>query len=120
MATPYDHAAAAETLFHPLANPDRREQDPMRALVAAHDLRILLGLAELGAVKHARHQGWTWAQIAEVSGITRQAAHVKWSALVGCDTDTIVEEVDEVLAHAAALGRPDHDPWGTGLRDGGF
>ncbi len=21
---------------------------------------------------------------------------------------------------AAALGRPDHDPWGTGLKDGGF
>jgi hypothetical protein len=101
----YDASGGAEILFHPLADPDRREKDPMRALQAAHDLRILLALAELGAVKHARRQGWTWAQIAEVSGITRQAAHVKWSALVECDTDTIVEEVDEVLAQASGFGR---------------
>ncbi len=82
MSTLYDPAAAAETLFHPLADPDRRELDPIRALVAAHDLRILLGLAELGAVRHARQAGWTWAEVGQSLGMTKQAAQQRFGVLM--------------------------------------
>jgi hypothetical protein len=82
MSAPYDPAAAAATLFHPLADPDQREQDPLRALQAAHDLRILLGLAEVGAVRHARRAGWTWSDVGECLGFTKQAAQQRFGLLV--------------------------------------
>jgi hypothetical protein len=82
MSTPYDPDSAAATLFHPLADPNRRELDPMRALEAAHDLRILLGLAELGAVRHARRANWSWSQIGECLGFTKQAAQQRFGLLI--------------------------------------
>jgi hypothetical protein len=30
------------------------------------------------------------------------------------------DDDDALRQRAEALGRPDHDPWGTGLKDGGF
>ncbi len=100
----FDPATACETTFLPLADPARRQQDPLRALQAAHDLRILVGLAELGAVRAAHRDGWTWADIGQCLGITRQAAQQRFGLHTG----------------AVASDQPDHDPWGTGLKDGGF
>jgi hypothetical protein len=86
MTTPlpgsFSPTAAAEITFLPLADPERRENDPIRALQAAHDLRILLGLAELAAVRHARQAGWTWSEIGEALGITRQAAQQRFGVLL--------------------------------------
>ncbi len=82
MAPSFDPAAAAETTFLPLADPARREQDPLRALQAAHDLRILLGLAELGAVKHAHRDGWTWTDIGQCLGISKQAVQQRFGPLL--------------------------------------
>jgi hypothetical protein len=78
----FDPAAAAETIFLPLADPERRALDPLRALQAAHDLRILLGLAELGAVRHARQAGWTWGEVGECLGFSRQAAQQRFGVLL--------------------------------------
>jgi hypothetical protein len=78
--TTYDPAAAAAVLFHPLADPERRELAPIDALVAGHDLRILLGIGEADAVRHARRAGWTWEEIADAAGISRQSAHARWRA----------------------------------------
>lgn len=40
-------------------------------------LRRLADRLELAAVQAAIEQGWTWAQIAEALGVTRQAVHKK-------------------------------------------
>jgi hypothetical protein len=82
MATPFDPATACETLFLPLADPKRRETDPLRALQAAHDLRIMVGLAELGAVRLAHRDGWTWPDIGRCLAITKQAAQQRFGPLL--------------------------------------
>ncbi len=60
---------------------ERRTYDPIAALFAAHELRDLLGLAEIDAVRHARRADWTWSQIGEALGTTRQAAQQRFGGL---------------------------------------
>ncbi len=54
-----------------LPSPD----EPAEALAAVVSLRIMADKLERKAVKKALDQGWTWAQIAEALGISKQAAH---------------------------------------------
>jgi hypothetical protein len=49
--------------------------DPAEALAAVVSLRRLADQLERAAVAKALDEGWTWAQIAEALGITRQGAH---------------------------------------------
>lgn len=42
-ASTFDPTQAAEVLFLPLAGPERRRADPLRALSAARDLEMILG-----------------------------------------------------------------------------
>ena len=49
--------------------------DPAEALAAVVSLRRLAEQLERAAVARAIEQGWTWAQVAEALGVTRQAAH---------------------------------------------
>ena len=49
--------------------------DPAAGLAAVVALRRLAERLEFASVQHAVDQGWTWAQIAEALGVTRQAAH---------------------------------------------
>ncbi|MGD9571007.1 MAG: leucine zipper domain-containing protein [Thermoleophilia bacterium] len=49
--------------------------DPAAALAAVVALRRLADRLERAAVDRAVEQGWTWAQVAEALGVTRQAAH---------------------------------------------
>ena len=49
--------------------------DPAEALAAVVALRRLADQLERAAVARAVEQGWTWAQVAEALGVTRQAAH---------------------------------------------
>jgi len=58
-----------KTLPHP--------NKPADALAAVSSLRMLADQLERSAVKEALQQRWTWAQIAESLGVTRQAAHKK-------------------------------------------
>lgn len=51
--------------------------EPGEALAAVVALRRLAEQLERAAVARAIEQGWTWAQIAEALGVTRQAAHKK-------------------------------------------
>jgi Homeodomain-like domain-containing protein len=48
--------------------------DPLAAVVA---MRELLERLEDAAVEGALRDGWTWPQIAEALGLTRQAVHKK-------------------------------------------
>lgn len=54
-----------------IPSPDK----PAEALAAVVALRLIADRLERKAVKKAIEQGWTWAQIAEALGVTRQAAH---------------------------------------------
>jgi hypothetical protein len=67
-----------EVAFLPVADPERRQLDPMGALAAARELRTLIGAAEYDAVDWARRADWTWAQIGEVMGTSRQAAQQRF------------------------------------------
>lgn len=49
--------------------------EPAEALAAVVALRRLAEQLERAAVAHAIQQGWTWAEVAEALGVTRQAAH---------------------------------------------
>jgi hypothetical protein len=49
--------------------------DPAAALAAVVAMRRLADRLEAAAVERAVAQGWTWAQVAEALGVTRQAAH---------------------------------------------
>ena len=51
--------------------------DPADGLAAVVALRRLADRVEADAVERALRDGWTWAQVAEALGVTRQAVHKK-------------------------------------------
>lgn len=51
--------------------------DPIEALAAIAELRKVLERQEAVLVRRARTQGRSWARIAEVLGVSRQAVHKK-------------------------------------------
>lgn len=59
-----------------------RAEDPADALAAVVALRRLADTLERRAVTHALGAGWTWAQVAEALGVTKQAAHKRLAPLV--------------------------------------
>jgi len=54
--------------------------DPRVGLQAASALRRLAETLEAAQVANARRQGWSWQDIADVLGVTKQAVHQKHSA----------------------------------------
>ena len=52
-------------------------RDPAVGLAAVASLRTLLESLEELQVGNARAQGWSWQQIAEVLGVSKQAVHKK-------------------------------------------
>ena len=51
--------------------------DPRTGLRAVAALRRLLEQLEALQVDNARAHGWSWQEIAEILGVSRQAAHKK-------------------------------------------
>ncbi|MGH3413581.1 MAG: RNA polymerase subunit sigma-70 [Marmoricola sp.] len=51
--------------------------DPQVGLQAVRALRTLLEKLEALQVGNARAQGWSWQDIAEALGVSKQAAHQK-------------------------------------------
>lgn len=49
--------------------------DPAATMAAATALRRLADRLEREAVDRAVGMGWSWAQVAQALGVTRQAAH---------------------------------------------
>ena len=62
-----------------LPSPD----DPADALAAVVALRRSADQLELAAVAAAIEAGWTWADVAEALGVTRQAAHKRFAHRIG-------------------------------------
>jgi len=54
--------------------------DPAAAIAATIGLRRLAERMEREAVERAVDEGWTWQQIAQALGVTRQAAHKRHAA----------------------------------------
>jgi DNA-directed RNA polymerase specialized sigma24 family protein len=52
-------------------------RDPATGLRAVAALRKLVDHLEAVQVRNARDQGWSWQQIAEILGVSRQAVHQK-------------------------------------------
>jgi hypothetical protein len=51
--------------------------EPADALAAVAALRRLADRVEDAAVEQAMRAGWSWPQVAEALGVTRQAVHKK-------------------------------------------
>ncbi|KQW87085.1 hypothetical protein ASC94_27055 [Massilia sp. Root418] len=60
-------------------------EEPSDALAAVVALRAMADQLERKAVRQAMADGWTWAQVAEALGVTRQAAHKKHAASLARD-----------------------------------
>ena len=54
------------------------DHDPLRALAAVAELHREVNRAEAVVVRRARLGGASWAQIARVLGVSRQAVHKKY------------------------------------------
>ena len=53
--------------------------DPRTGLRAVAALRKLLEQLEALQVDNAREHGWSWQEIAEILGVSRQAVHKKYA-----------------------------------------
>lgn len=56
--------------------------NPEEALAAVVALRVMADKLERRSVKAAIAQGWSWSQIAEALGVTKQAAHKRHAASI--------------------------------------
>ena len=56
--------------------------EPEKALAAVVALRVAADKLELGAVASALEQGWSWSQIAEALGVSKQAAHKRLASSI--------------------------------------
>ena len=57
-------------------------EHPEEALAAVVALRVMAERLERKAVKEALAQRWTWSQIAEALGVTKQAAHKRHASVI--------------------------------------
>ncbi|MCU7928294.1 MAG: helix-turn-helix domain-containing protein [Candidatus Thiodiazotropha sp. (ex Dulcina madagascariensis)] len=57
-------------------------ENPDEALAAVVALRVMADRLERKSVEKAIEQGWTWAQVAEALGVTRQAAHKRHATFI--------------------------------------
>jgi hypothetical protein len=56
--------------------------DPAEALAAVVALRLMADKLERSAVSAALEQGWSWSQIAEALGVSKQAAHKRLAGII--------------------------------------
>ena len=59
--------------------------DTEDALAAVVALRRLADRLELESVQYASSQGWTWAEIAESLGVSKQAVHKRYAKRINLE-----------------------------------
>ena len=74
---------------HELLDAATRLEDPAEGLAAVCDLRRHLEQLQTVHVENALRAGWSWSQVAETLGVSRQAAHRRYARVVR-------ERLDEV------------------------
>jgi transcriptional regulator with GAF, ATPase, and Fis domain len=67
----------------PIATELTHPASPADGLAAVVALRRLADGMEDAEVERALRDGWTWAQVAEALGVTRQAVHKKHARRLG-------------------------------------
>jgi len=82
ITVPTSYLDTHETLAFPILDRKARERDPLAALVAARDLQLILERARESAVLEARRAGWTWGNIGECLGTSRQSVHEQYGSAV--------------------------------------
>ena len=65
--------------------------DPATALAAVIALRRMADRMEREAVDRAIRTGWTWQQVAQALGVTRQAVHQRHAARIRVEATTSEE-----------------------------
>jgi DNA-directed RNA polymerase specialized sigma24 family protein len=74
--------ARAHQNIDALLDGDQREADPLNALAAARVLLAEIDLEISSAVRMAHRDGWTWADIGQCLGISRQAVQQRFGPLL--------------------------------------
>jgi DNA invertase Pin-like site-specific DNA recombinase len=69
--------------FNSIPSPD----DPEQALAAVVALRLVADRLERESVKYAIEQGWTWNEIAQALGVTRQAVHKRYAKSIKANAE---------------------------------
>jgi DNA-binding XRE family transcriptional regulator len=70
------------------ANPGgAADADPRTGLRAVRALRRLADRLEAIQVRNARRQGWSWQEIAQSLGVTRQAVHQKHAGQLPAESE---------------------------------
>lgn len=70
-----------------VSGPPTLPEDPADALAAVGALRRLADRVEDAAVERALVEGWTFSQIAEALGVTKQAVHKKHARRLASQTE---------------------------------
>ena len=107
---------------HELLDAATRLEDPAEGLAAVCDLRRHLDQLQTVHVENALRAGWSWSQVADTLGVSRQAAHRRYARLVrerldevrdasNSDTGLVVTGAARLAMHlarqeAGALRRP--------------
>lgn len=76
--TPVDLSTTVDLVFEKVPDPS----NPVEALAAVVALRRLADRLEAASVQAAIDQGWSWVQIADALGVTKQAVHKKYARRV--------------------------------------
>ena len=82
--------------------------DPKTRVRAIHHLAVGVDTLERQVLLDAQSEGMTWAQIGEIYGVSRQAAHRRFSdeTIVPSDFfDQLLEDLDEDLQVAPNLAK---------------
>ncbi len=93
-----------------LARAALRLGDPAAGLTAVRELRRRLDTLEAAHVDQAIEAGWSWREVAEALGVTKQAAHAKHARRTQRGQDGLVvagrarQAVGRAKAEAAKLG----------------
>ena len=95
-----------------LARAASRLGDPAAGLTAVRELRRRLDTLEAAHVDQAVEAGWSWRQVAEALGVTKQAAHARHARRSARAHNGLVvagrarQAVARAKAEAARLGAP--------------
>jgi len=86
----------------------KEPQNVSDGLAAVVALRRLADLIESAQVDRALREGWSWSEIAEALGVTRQAVHKKHARRVAAAGPG--RALPDAEAVAAAAATPDDEP----------
>jgi Clp amino terminal domain, pathogenicity island component len=95
-----------------LARAASRLGDPEAGLTAVRELRRRLDTLEAAHVDQAIEAGWSWRQVAECLGVTKQAAHARHARRTQRKQDGLIvagrarQAVARAKGEAARLGAP--------------